>query len=77
MGLPVPPNNQPAGTLWDQAAQGSDHPPVPNQLIIIPGGPNNVIYAPPGTIVKDDAGGVWVKGSAYDVNSGWTQLTVP
>jgi hypothetical protein len=71
----VPPSNQPGAGLWESAMQGGIRP-AQNAIPMIPGGPQNVVYAPVGSCCSDDLGNWWVKSSDATVNTGWKKPTL-
>lgn len=75
MGLPRPPLNQPGADMWDKATQGSDRPLVPGQAPNVGSTPEAKIYAPAGYIVRDDAGTLYLKTTAADLNTGWSGVS--
>lgn len=59
--------------LWDEAVQGVG-PKQPGQPPMIPGGPEGVIYANAGTIVCDETGALWRKGTDRSLATGWCEV---
>lgn len=61
--------------LWDESTQGSDHTAMPGQPPLIPGGPENVLFAPVGTLVVDESGTLWQKTTDKSLATGWETVT--
>lgn len=60
--------------LWDMATQGSDYTAPPGQHPMIPGGPEGVVYARPGTVCSDELGNLWRKETDVSLNTGWCEM---
>lgn len=48
---------------------------APNQPLVIVGGPEAVVYAPPGWVVADELGNLWLKKTDASLATGWDEVT--
>lgn len=62
--------------LWDESTQGSDHTVMPGQPPLIAGGPENVVFAPVGTLVVDEVGQLYQKTTPATLATGWGAIAV-